>query len=163
MYYFFARSRRVFPFILRVPALALHLKSLKAQSKTGQPVILSDITQRTPPPHQKIYCNHTRSLSYGHPIWSGHIMASSSSSTSHHHHGGRSSRHHGSSSKPKPADVAAEAKKTYIPAIRKMGCYPFYSHLFRAPIDEISFNPSNILVPPSFRKYTQTHRRFYFL
>ncbi|KAJ2896116.1 hypothetical protein MKZ38_005871 [Zalerion maritima] len=74
-------------------------------------------------------------------------MASSSHSTS----GSRSARH-GSSSKPRPSDIATEAKKIYIPEIKKTKQYPTFSHLFRQPLVDLVFSePGSMgVVPPNF-------------
>ncbi|KAI1182941.1 hypothetical protein F5B17DRAFT_443833 [Nemania serpens] len=54
------------------------------------------------------------------------------------------------SSKPKPAEVAAEAKKHYIPIIRSEYAHqwPTYSYLFQKPLDQIPLLPLGPSLPP---------------
>ncbi|KAI1813691.1 hypothetical protein GGS20DRAFT_468032 [Poronia punctata] len=55
------------------------------------------------------------------------------------------------SSKPKPIDVAAEAKKQYIPLIRDEYAHqwPTYSYLFQKPIEQIPLQPLGPSFSPS--------------
>ncbi|KAI1112516.1 hypothetical protein F5Y14DRAFT_264991 [Nemania sp. NC0429] len=54
------------------------------------------------------------------------------------------------SSKPKPADVAAEAKKNYIPIIRSEYAHQWTtcSYLFQRPLDQIRLEPLGLSLPP---------------
>ncbi|TRX92506.1 hypothetical protein FHL15_006673 [Xylaria flabelliformis] len=55
------------------------------------------------------------------------------------------------SSKPKPTEVAAEAKKHYIPIIRNEYAHqwPTYSYLFQKPLEQIPLQPLGPSLPPN--------------
>ncbi|KAL2151311.1 hypothetical protein VTH82DRAFT_6409 [Thermothelomyces myriococcoides] len=58
-----------------------------------------------------------------------------------------------SKSKPKPSEVASEAKKHYIPKIRNefSGRWPICSYIYRQPLSEIGFTkPPPDISPPKF-------------
>ncbi|KAI1174513.1 hypothetical protein F4777DRAFT_579947 [Nemania sp. FL0916] len=59
------------------------------------------------------------------------------------------------SSKPKPADVAAEAKRYYIPLIRSDYAqqWPTYSYLFQKPLEQIPLTPLGPSLPPNPQFY----------
>lgn len=55
------------------------------------------------------------------------------------------------SSKPKPSDVAADAKRNYIPTIRREYAHqwPTYSYIFQQPLLQIPLQPLISSVPRS--------------
>lgn len=55
------------------------------------------------------------------------------------------------SSKPRPAEVAFEARKHYIPTIQNEYAqqWPTYSYLFQKPMEQIPLSPLGPALPPN--------------